>query len=159
MSNIIQKIFSNYLFRVMAAWFGVYIFDKIKAAVAYVFDRAGFVYVKTTENAQTILDFFNTHDLTTDDGIYRFIGQVEDSPVTGFDYKFGLLNADLTVSTEDVVYGDRRDYDDLQEGDKVYTAEQDEVTVTAVSLPTEGYVTLTGFDDPLHVIVGTQYGN
>lgn len=133
--------------------------STIQAAVAYVFDRAGFVYVKTEENAQTILDFFNTHDLTTDDGIYRFIGKVEDSPVTGFDYKFGLLNADLTVSTEDVVYGDRRDYDDLQEGDKVYTAQQDEVTVTAVSLPTEGYVTLTGFDDPLHVIVGTQYGN
>ena len=29
MNSIIQKIFSNYLFRVMAAWFGVYIKDKI----------------------------------------------------------------------------------------------------------------------------------
>ena len=29
MSTIIQKIFSNHLFRVMAAWFGVYIKEKI----------------------------------------------------------------------------------------------------------------------------------
>ena len=33
MSNIIQKIFSNYLFRVMAAWFGVYIKDKIEESI------------------------------------------------------------------------------------------------------------------------------
>ena len=32
MNSIIQKIFSNYLFRVMAAWFGVYIKDKTTAA-------------------------------------------------------------------------------------------------------------------------------
>lgn len=30
-NTIIQKIFSNYLFRVMAAWFGVYIVEKIAA--------------------------------------------------------------------------------------------------------------------------------
>jgi len=39
MSNIIQKIFSNYLFRVMAAWFGVYIFDKIKEPLAEVDEK------------------------------------------------------------------------------------------------------------------------
>ena len=33
MNSIIQKIFSNYLFRVMAAWFGVYIKDKIAASI------------------------------------------------------------------------------------------------------------------------------
>ena len=33
MRTIIQKIFSNYLFRVMAAWFGVYIKDKIQASI------------------------------------------------------------------------------------------------------------------------------
>ena len=33
MSTIIQKIFSNYLFRVMAAWFGVYIKEKILESV------------------------------------------------------------------------------------------------------------------------------
>ena len=33
MNSIIQKIFSNYLFRVMAAWFGVYIKDKIEASI------------------------------------------------------------------------------------------------------------------------------
>lgn len=39
MSNIIQKIFSNYLFRVMAAWFGVYIHDKVTEAVAEVDEK------------------------------------------------------------------------------------------------------------------------
>ena len=33
LTPIIQKIFSNYLFRVMAAWFGVYIKDKIEASI------------------------------------------------------------------------------------------------------------------------------
>ena len=33
MNSIIQKIFSNYLFRVMAAWFGVYIKDKIEESI------------------------------------------------------------------------------------------------------------------------------
>ena len=33
MNSIIQKIFSNYLFRVMATWFGVYIHDKITESV------------------------------------------------------------------------------------------------------------------------------
>jgi hypothetical protein len=159
MNSIIQKIFSNYLFRVMAAWFGVYIFDKIKAATDYVIGRAGFVYVKTEENAQTILDFFNTHDLYVGDAVYRYIGQVEAGPVAGYDQQFGLLADDLTVSTEDVVYGNRRDYDDLQEGDKVYNGQAAELTVTQTALPTEGYVNLTGFTDPLHVITGTQYGN
>lgn len=36
MNSIIQKIFSNYLFRVMATWFGVYINDKVTEAVAEV---------------------------------------------------------------------------------------------------------------------------
>ena len=39
MSNIIQKIFSNYLFRVMAAWFGVYIHDKITESVQEVDEK------------------------------------------------------------------------------------------------------------------------
>lgn len=155
----ITKIFTDFLFKVQAAWLGVYIFDKVKAAVAYVFDRAGFIYVKTTENAQTVLDFFNTHDLTVGEDVYRYIGQVEEAPVAGYDQKFGLLNADFTVSTDDVVYGDRRDYDDLQDGDKVYNGQAEELTVETTALPTEGYVNLPDFDDPLHVISGTQYGN
>ena len=39
MNSIIQKIFSNYLFRVMAAWFGVYIHDKVTEAVAEVYEK------------------------------------------------------------------------------------------------------------------------
>lgn len=162
MSTIIQKIFSNYLFRVMAAWFGVYIKDKVQAAVAYVFDRAGFIYVETTENVQTILDFFNTHDLTVGSYTYRYIGEVEPSeaPAAGFTYQFGrLTDADGHVSTEDVVYGDRRDYDDLTEGDTVYMDAQTTATVTAVALPAHGFVNLEGFDDPLQVTSGTNYMN
>jgi len=146
-------------FRIMAAWFTDKIREVIKAATDYVIGKAGFIYVKTTENAQTILDFFNTHDLYVGDAVYRYIGQVEEGPVAGYTHKFGLLADDLTVSTSDVVYGDRRDYDDLQEGDKVYNGQAAELTVTQTELPTEGYVKLTGFTDPLHVITGTQYGN
>ena len=39
MSNIIQKIFSNYLFRVMAAWFGVYIHDKVTESLVEVDEK------------------------------------------------------------------------------------------------------------------------
>ena len=39
MNSIIQKIFSNYLFRVMATWFGVYIKDKIQEPLAEVDDK------------------------------------------------------------------------------------------------------------------------
>ena len=39
MRTIIQKIFSNYLFRVMATWFGVYIKDKIQEPLAEVDEK------------------------------------------------------------------------------------------------------------------------
>lgn len=157
-SNI-QKIFSNYLFRVMTAWFGVYIMDKVKAAIAYVFDRAGVVYLGTTENVQTVLDFFNTHDLLVGGVWYRYIGEVETSEVEMFDQQFGrLLDDEGHVSTSEVVYGDRRDYDNLAEGSTVY-AGSTEKTVAEVRLPTQGYVNLTGFTEPLHVIEGTNYMN
>ena len=39
MNSIIQKIFNNYLFRVMAAWFGVYIKDKIQEPLAEVDEK------------------------------------------------------------------------------------------------------------------------
>ena len=162
MSTIIQKIFSNYLFRVMAAWFGVYIKDKVQAAVAWVIGHVKIVYVETEENVQTILDFFNTHDLTIGQDTYRYIGEVEPSeaPAAGYVYQFGLItDADGHVSTEDVVYGNRRDYDDLEEGSTVYIDAQTTATVTAVALPTHGFVNLEGFDDPLQVTSGTNYMN
>ena len=155
----ITKIFTNYLFRVMAAWFGVYIMDKVKAAIAYVIDKAGVVYLGTTENVQTVLDFFNTHDLKVGGVWYRYIGEVETSEVEGFNQQFGrLLDEDGHVSTDEVVYGNRRDYDDLSEGSTVY-AGSTEQTVSETRLPTQGYVNLTGFDEPLHVISGTNYMN
>ena len=155
----ITKIFTSYLFRVMTAWFGVYIMDKVNAAIAYVFDRAGMVYLGSTENVQTVLDFFNTHDLLVEGVWYRYIGQVETSEVELFTYQFGrLLDDEGHVSQDEVVYGNRRDYDDLAEGSTVY-AGSTEKTVTEVRLPTQGYVSLTGFDEPLHVISGTLYMN
>ena len=156
---MIQKIFSNYLFRVMAAWFGVYIMDKVKANIAYVIDKAGVVYLGSTENVQTVLDFFNTHDLKVGGVWYRYIGEVETSEVEGFRHQFGrLLDEDGHVSTDEVVYGNRRDYDNLSEGSTVY-AGSTEQTVTEVRLPTQGFVSLTGFTEPLHVIEGTNYMN
>ena len=155
----ITKIFTNYLFRVMAAWFGVYIMDKVKAAIAYVFDRAGVIYLGSTENVQTVLDFFNTHDLKVGGVWYRYIGEVETSEVELFTHQFGrLLDEDGHVSTDEVVYGNRRDYDNLAEGSTVY-AGSTEQTVTEVRLPAQGYVNLTGFTEPLHVISGMNYMN
>ena len=155
----ITKIFTNYLFRVMAAWFGVYIMDKVKAAIAYVIDKAGVVYLGTTENVQTVLDFFNTHDLKVGGVWYRYIGEVETSAVELFNQQFGrLLDDEGHVSTDEVVYGNRRDYDDLSECSTVY-AGSTEQTVSEVRLPTKGYVNLTGFTEPLHVVEGTNYMN
>ena len=133
--------------------------STIQAAIAYVFDKAGVVYLGTTENVQTVLDFFNTHDLLVGGVWYRYIGEVETSEVDGFNQQFGrLLDEDGHVSTDEVVYGDRRDYDDLEEGSTVY-AGSTEQTVTEVRLPTQGYVNLTGFTEPLHVVEGTNYMN
>ena len=143
----------------MSTWFSVYIFEKLKAAIAYVLDKAGVVYLGTTENVQTVLDFFNTHDLKVGGVWYRYLGEVETSEVEWFDKQFGrLLDEDGHVSQDEVVYGNRRDYDDLSEGSTVY-AGSTEQTVTEVRLPTQGYVNLTGFDEPLHVIDGTNYMN
>ena len=133
--------------------------STIQAAIAYVIDKAGVVYLGSTENVQTVLDFFNTHDLKVGGVWYRYIGQVETSEVDGFDQQFGrLLDDEGHVSTDEVVYGDRRDYDDLSEGSTVY-AGSTEQTVSEVRLPTQGYVNLTGFTEPLHVISGTLYMN
>ena len=154
-----MKIFNTFLFNVMSTWFGVYIMDKVKAAIAYVIDKAGVIYLGSKENVQTVLDFFNTHDLLVEGVLYRYIGQVETSVVDGFDQQFGrLLDEDGHVSTDEVVYGNRRDYDDLAEGSTVY-AGSTEKTVTEVRLPTQGFVSLTGFTEPLHVIEGTIYMN
>ena len=131
----------------------------IQAAIAYVIDKAGVVYLGTTENVQTVLDFFNTHDLKVGGVWYRYIGQVETSEVEGFDQQFGrLLDDEGHVSTDEVVYGNRRDYDNLEEGSTVY-AGSTEQTVSEVRLPTKGYVNLTGFTEQLHVISGTNYMN
>lgn len=133
--------------------------STIKSAIAYVFDRAGMVYLGSTENVQTVLDFFNTHDLQVEGVWYRYIGQVETPEVEGFGHQFGrLLDNEGHVSQDEVVYGNRRDYDDLAQGSTVY-AGSTQKTVTAVVLPTQGYVNLTGFTEPLHVIEGTLYMN
>ena len=143
----------------MSTWFSVYIFEKLKAAIDYVIDKAGVVYLGTTENVQTVLDFFNTHELKVGGVWYRYLGEVETSEVEGFDQQFGrLLDEDGHVSTDEVVYGDRRDYNDLSEDSTVY-AGSTEQTVSEVRLPTQGYVNLTGFTEPLHVIEGTNYMN
>ena len=143
----------------MAADLIVRLKTEIQAAIAYVIDKAGVVYLGTTENVQTVLDFFNTHDLKVGGVWYRYIGEVETSEVDGFNQQFGrLLDEDGHVSQDEVVYGNRRDYNDLSEGSTVY-AGSTEQTVSEVRLPTKGYVNLTGFMEPLHVMEGTNYMN
>ena len=166
----ITKILTSYLFRVMTAWFGVYIMDKIKfymnaaiddmkSATTSVIDKAGVVYLGSTENVQTVLDFFNTHDLLVEGVWYRYLGEVETSEVELFTHQFGrLLDEEGHVSTDEVVYGNRRDYDNLAEGSTVYAGSTAN-TVSEVRLPTQGFVNLTGFTEPLHVISGTLYMN
>ena len=146
-------------FRTMAADLIVRLKTEIQAAIAYVFDRAGFIYLGSTENVQTVLDFFNTHDLKVGGVWYRYIGQVETSEVEGFRHQFGrLIDEEGHVSTDEVVYGNRRDYGDLAKGSTVYSGSTEQ-TVTEVRLPTQGFVSLTGFNEPLHVIEGTNYMN
>ena len=133
--------------------------STIQAAIAYVFDKAGVVYLGTADNVQTVLDFFNTHDLKVGGVWFRYIGEVETSEVEGFDQQFGrLLDEEGHVSQDEVIYGNRRDYDDLEKGSTVYSGSAEQ-TVTEVRLPTQGYVNLTGFDEPLHVVAGTNYMN
>ena len=133
--------------------------STIQAAIAYVIDKAGVVYLGTTENVQTVLDFFNTHDLKVGGVWYRYIGKVETSEVEWFDQQFGrLLDEDGHVSQDEFVYGNRRDYDDLSDGSTVY-AGSTEQNVSETRLPTQGYVNLTGFTEPLHVMEGTNYMN
>ena len=148
-------------FRTMAAELIVRLKTEIQAAITSVLDKAGVVYLGSTENVRTVLDFFNTHDLLVEGVWYRYLGEVADeqAPAVLFVHQFGrLLDDEGHVSTVEVVYGNRRDYDDLAEGSTVY-AGSTEKTVSEVRLPTQGYVNLTGFTEPLHVIEGTNYMN
>ena len=159
LQSLAQKVLTYFGARVMYAHLRVSINKDIKEAKNSVFDRAGFIYLGSTENVQTVLDFFNTHDLKVGGVWYRYLGEVETSTVEGFRHQFGrLLDEDGHVSQDEVVYGNRRDYDDLSEGSTVY-AGSTEQTVSEVRLPTQGYVNLTGFTEPLHVIEGTNYMN
>ena len=146
-------------FRTMAADLIVRLKTEIQSAIAYVIDKAGVVYLGTTENVQTVLDFFNTHDLKVGGVWYRYLGEVGTPGGEGFRREFGrVLDGDGHVSQDEVVYGTRRDYDDLSEGSTVY-AGSTEQTVSEVRLPTQGYINLTGFTEPLHVVEGTNYMN
>ena len=68
MSNIIQKIFSNYLFRVMAAWFGVYIKDKI---------------IEVLQQAQQIADTFTIRNVGSQDNVEGIVNAFARDPETG----------------------------------------------------------------------------
>ena len=67
-NNIIQKIFSNYLFRVMAAWFGVYIHDKI---------------LEPIHTAQQIADTFTIRNVGTQDNVEGIVNAFARDPETG----------------------------------------------------------------------------
>lgn len=79
MSNIIQKIFSSYLFRVMAAWFGVYIHDKITESV----QEAQELAEQTIEQAQQIADTFTIRNVGSQDNVEGIVNAFARDPETG----------------------------------------------------------------------------
>ena len=68
MSTIIQKIFSNYLFRVMAAWFGVYIKDKTLEAI---------------HTAEQIADTFTIRNVGSQDNVEGIVNAFARQPGEG----------------------------------------------------------------------------
>ena len=72
MSNIIQKIFSNYLFKVQAAWFGVYIKDKVAASI-----------LEPVQQAQQIADTFTIRNVGSQDNVEGIVNAFARDPETG----------------------------------------------------------------------------
>jgi hypothetical protein len=66
--NEIQKIFSNYLFRVMATWFGFYIQDKT---------------LEVVQQAQQIADTFTIRNVGTQDNVEGIVNAFARQPGTG----------------------------------------------------------------------------
>jgi hypothetical protein len=66
--NEIQKIFSNYLFRVMATWFGFYIQDKT---------------LEVVHQAQQIADTFTIRNVGTQDNVEGIVNAFARQPGTG----------------------------------------------------------------------------
>lgn len=83
MSNIIQKIFSNYLFRVMAAWFGVYIKDKVAASILEPVQEAQELAEQTIEQAQQIADTFTIRNVGSQDNVEGIVNAFARDPETG----------------------------------------------------------------------------
>ena len=72
MSTIIQKIFSNYLFRVMAAWFGVYIKEKVAASI-----------LEPVQEAQQIADTFTIRNVGSQDNVEGIVNAFARQPGEG----------------------------------------------------------------------------
>ena len=79
MSTIIQKIFSNYLFRVMAAWFGVYIHDKVIAVI----QEAQQIANQTIAEAQGIADSFTIRYVGSQDNVEGIVNAFARQPGEG----------------------------------------------------------------------------
>ena len=71
-NSIIQKIFSNYLFRVMAAWFGVYIKEKVAASI-----------LEPVQEAQQIADTFTIRNVGSQDNVEGIVNAFARQPGTG----------------------------------------------------------------------------
>ena len=68
LTPIIQKIFSNYLFQVMAAWFGVYIKEKI---------------LEPVQEAQQIADTFTIRNVGSQDNVEGIVNAFARQPGEG----------------------------------------------------------------------------
>ena len=72
MSTIIQKIFSNYLFRVMAAWFGVYIKEKVAASI-----------LEPIHTAEQIADTFTIRNVGSQENVEGIVNAFARQPGEG----------------------------------------------------------------------------
>ena len=83
MSTIIQKIFSNYLFRVMAAWFGVYIKEKVAASILEPVQEAQQIADQTIAEAQGIADTFTIRNVGSQDNVEGIVNAFARQPGEG----------------------------------------------------------------------------
>ena len=78
--NEIQKIFSNYLFRVMATWFGFYIQDKVAASILEPVQQAQQIADQTIAQAQGIADSFTIRRIGSQDNVEASVNYFAANP-------------------------------------------------------------------------------
>lgn len=80
---MVQKIFNNWLFRVMCTWFGNYVQSKFKEQVIKWQGAYSIINVGTHENVEAIVNAFAAYpDAETLTVIQQWAGETEPTPHT-----------------------------------------------------------------------------